>query len=239
VTDPHHDDAEPGRDGALDPEHEGEAVRLEELGRVAAELLHDLRDTTEALRTRIRLAAGEARMGRLPLLEMDRAGETADELSAMLRDVLEMVRGAAVSPEVSFDPHAVAERTLRRIVADARALDFRLQAQLPAGVRVGGSESFMGRALANLLANAARHALGQVRLTLTLDAGEEGRPRVLATVEDDGPGMRLPPDAGYGLRAAEWSVRQLGGNLRYDRSASLGGTRVEMRVPCRLGRSGG
>ena len=238
MIDPSHEPS--GHDEAADPDHDHtESVRLEELGRVAAELLHDLADATDSLRARIRLAAGEARMGRVPLLEMDRAGETVEELGATVRDVLEVVRGATLSPEVSFDPRAVAERTLRRTVADARALDFRLESRLPEGTTIAGRESFLARALSTLLANAARHAQSQVRLTLALDTGEEGRTRVLATVEDDGRGMRLPPDAGLGLRAAEWSVRQLGGNVRFDRSAALGGACVELRLPCRLGRGVG
>jgi signal transduction histidine kinase len=240
VIDPSNEPAGPDDSADPEPDHDrGESVRLEELGRVAAELLHDLADATDALRARIRLAAGEARMGRVPLLEMERASETAAEMGDAVRDVLEVVRGATLSPEVSFDPRAVAERTLRRTVADAGALDFRLVSRLPEGARIAGRESFLARALATLLANAARNARTQVRLTLALDTGEEGRTRVLATVEDDGRGIRLPPEAGLGLKAAEWSVRQLGGNVRFDRSASLGGASVELRLPCRLGRPAG
>jgi hypothetical protein len=230
---PEADDPETGRPGS------------DELGPAAAELLHDLAATTESLRARIRLAAGEARMGRLPLMEMDRVAEAADDLGAMLADVLEVVRGAALSPEVTFDPHAVALRAMRHTLPDTRPLEFRLDAQLPEGLRVPGRESFMARALANMIAGASRQAQAEVRVTLALDVGDDGRLRLLAAVDDDGAAMRSgaagdppgPSQGDLGVRSARWAVRQLGGTLGYGRSSALGGTRLEMRLPCRLGRT--
>jgi two-component system sensor histidine kinase RstB len=227
--------------------HDGEAerARYEELGRVAAELVNDLANTVDALQTRIRLAAGEARMGRLPLVEMDRVGETAGELGAMLHDVLEVARGATLSPEVTFDPRAVTERAIRRILPDTRPLELRLESTLPEGVSVGGRESFLARALANLLRNAVRHAQGQVLAALSLEVGDDRRPRLLIAVEDDGPGLRrgagadgTPPQApGLGLRSVEWAMRQLGGTVSYSRGQALGGARFELLLPCRVPRA--
>ncbi|MDB4950246.1 MAG: Histidine kinase [Gemmatimonadetes bacterium] len=214
-------------------------ARFEELGRVAAELLHDLANTVEALQARIRLAAGEARMGRLPLVEMERVGETAEDLGAMLHDVLEVARGAALSPEVAFDPREVAERTIRRILPGMRPLELRLQATLPDGTVVPGRESFLVRALSSLLADAARQAGSEVRVTLALDVGEDRGPQLLVSVEDDGPGVRGSGSAlpATGLRSAEWAARQLGGTIAHSRTSTLGGAFAELRLPCRLPRA--
>jgi signal transduction histidine kinase len=228
-------------DPSAGPRHE-ERARAEELGRVAAELLHDLASLTEALRARVRLAAGEARMGRLPLMEMDRVTETADDLGAMLGDVLEVMRGASISPEVAFDPHAVAVRAMRHVLPDARALEFRLDARLPDGLRVPGRESFMLRALSNMIAAACRQAHAEVRVTLAAEADGDARARLLVAVDDDGATPRASSDTEatllgeVGARSAQWAVRQLGGTLAYARSSALGGTRIEMRLPCRLPR---
>lgn len=224
---------------------DAERARMEQLGRVAAELIYDLANAVDALQTRIRLAAGEARMGRLPLVEMDRVGETAGELGAMLNDVLDVARGAMLSPEVAFDPRAVAERAIRRVLPDTRPMDLRLECTLPAGVRVGGRESFLARALTNLLRNAVRHAQSQVLVELSLEHAEDERPRLLIAVEDNGPGMGRKSAAGgdataapgLGLRSVDWAARQLGGTVTYSRGATLGGARFDLLLPCRLPRS--
>jgi signal transduction histidine kinase len=239
------EDEREGPPGETAPDEQAERARCEELGRVAAELIHDLASTVEALQTRIRLAAGEARMGRLPLVEMDRVGETAAELGTMLRDVLEVARGAAISPEVAFDPGAVVERAIRRILPDTRPLELRLDSTLPDGARVPGRESFLARAVANLLQNAVRHAQSQVLVALSLDVGDDRRPRLLAAVEDDGPGLRraagpygdAPQAVGLGLRSAAWAVQQLGGSISYARGRVLGGARFELLLPCRVPRA--
>jgi signal transduction histidine kinase len=245
VSLPPEDEREESRDDTADAAEAAERARLEELGRVAAELIHDLANTVDALRTRIRLAAGEARMGRLPLVEMDRVGETAGELGTMLHDVLDVARGATLSPEVTFDPRAVTERAIRRVLPDTRPLDLRLECTLPEGVRVGGRESFLARALANLLRNAVRHAQSQVLAELALEHNEDDRPRLLIGVEDDGPGMgrktgggrdASAPAHGLGLRSVDWAARQLGGTVSYSRGQALGGARFELLLPCRLPR---
>jgi two-component system sensor histidine kinase RstB len=243
VSLPPEDERDESRDGTAAADA-AERERFEALGRVAAELIHDLANTVDALRTRIRLAAGEARMGRLPLVEMDRVGETASELGTMLHDVLDVARGATLSPEVTFDPRTVAERAIRRVLPDTRPLELRLECTLPEGVRVGGRESFLGRALANLLRNAVRHAQSQVLTELALEPNDDGRPRLLVAVEDDGPGMGRrsaarrgsPAVPGLGLRSVDWAAHQLGGSVSYSRGQTLGGARFELLLPCRLPR---
>lgn len=227
-------------------------ARLQRLGRVAGELLHDLAGEMAALDTRARLVASEARLGRFPLSDMERVLESTAALSAMLHDVLETLRGATVSPELETPVEEAAERAIRQLLPGAGPVEVRLDSTLPPGTTVHGRPSFLARALGNLLEGAARHAAAEVRVTLELEpAAAPGRlPRALLAVEDDGPG--LSPDleeapgpaaaggsAALGLGAAAWAAEQLGGTLDYRRGTTLGGARFELRIPARLPRSYG
>ena len=205
-----------------------EQARLMGLGRVAGELVHDLANAVAVLNGRAAVALGDARAGRLPTGELERLSDGADELGQMLRDVLEALRGEALSPEAGFDPLAAAERSVRRFLEGAPPCELRLLCSLPMGLVVPGRASFFGRALANLLSNAARYARGQIRLSLALDArdageagaagagaageagaaGAAGLPLVVA-VEDDGPGLE-GSEAERCFRPLEIGV---GGNL--------------------------
>lgn len=231
------------------PTGEGDGrARLLGLGRVAGELLHDLALEVSALDTRARLVAGEARMGRFPVSDLERVVETTAELSEMLRDVLETLRGATVSPEVSTDVREAAERTIRRLLPGFGPVEVRLASSLPDGTAVRGRPSFLTRALANLLQNASRHAVEQVNVSLALENvedGGDGAPRVVLAVEDDGPGLSpdleddpFPPgvDGGsaLGMGAVAWAAEQLGGSVEYRRGAELGGARFEVRLPALL-----
>ena len=241
-----------------------EQARLLGLGRVAGELVHDLANAVAVLNGRAAVALGDARAGRLPTGELERLSDSAHELGQMLRDVLEALRGEALSPEIGFDPLAAAERSVRRFLDGAPPCELRLLCSLPAGLVVPGRASFFGRALANLLSNAARYARGQIRLSLALDArksaagaGEAagaaagalplGLPLVVA-VEDDGPGLEgseaercfrpleigAGGNLGLGLSSVAWAAEHLGGRARYAGRSALGGARFELRLPMRL-----
>src|SRR5688500_6830176 len=142
------------------PNRSGVAVRerLEALGQVSAELLHDLSDAAFSIEQRTRWAAEEARHGRTPFPELQRALEAGTEMRAMLRDVMDVVRGSALSPEVTIEPRACVQRAVERFVPASRAVEVRLVCDLPPDAAVPGRESFLSRLAANLLAGAARRA---------------------------------------------------------------------------------
>lgn len=230
------------------PPGEGDGrTRLLGLGRVAGELIHDLAHEVSALDTRARLVAGEARMGRLPISDLDRVVETTADLSEMLRDVLDTLRGASVSPEVTTDVQAAAERAIRRLLSGAGPVEVRMASTLPPGTAVRGRPSFLVRALANLLANATRHAVEQVSVTLALEPSPKdgAGSLVVLAVEDDGPGLSpdleddpFPPGveggSALGLGSVSWAAAQLGGTVAYRRGPELGGARFELRLPALL-----
>ncbi|HEX5520619.1 MAG TPA: hybrid sensor histidine kinase/response regulator [Longimicrobiaceae bacterium] len=215
------------------------------LGLVAGELMHDLANLAVVIRGRTTLALSDARIGRNPLGELERLSEASEEMSAMLRDVMDTLRGQALSAEVTFAPQEVIERVVRRFLESAPSLEIRLVSQLPAEVRVAGRTTFFSRAVANLLSNAARYARSEIRIVLDLETGLEG-PRVVAAVEDDGPGVPAArretvfeplvrdgagTGAGLGLSSVAWAAAQLGGEACCTEARTLGGARFEVRMP--------
>lgn len=224
------------------PEGSGQDDRLGALGQVAGELIHDMANLLAVLDGRLRLALGEARAGRVPVGELERALDGCGDLGAMVRDVLSTLRGEGVSPEVVMYPEPIAERAIRRTLDVCRPVEIRLSSTLPPGTAVRGRGSFLYRAVGNLLANAARHAVSRVQVTLSL-ADEGGS--MLVSVEDDGPG--IPPQqrenvlrplvrgesggTGLGLSSVVWTVAQLGGTVRASASSRLGGARFDLEFP--------
>lgn len=228
------------------PEHDareetGAGGTLDGLGQVAGELIHDMANLVAVLEGRLRVALGETRAGRAPVGELERAVEGCTDLGSMLRDILETVREESLSPEVVMSPEAVTERAIRRVTETCRPLEIRLVSMLPEGTAVRGRASFLYRAVANLLANAARHAVREIRVTLSRE--ESGG--VLLSVEDDGAG--IPPErraevfrplvrggtggTGLGLSSVDWTVRQLRGEVSCSASAQLGGARFDIHLP--------
>jgi CheY-like chemotaxis protein len=231
------------------PASGAEHARLVALGQVAGELMHDLANLVEVVKGRASIALGDARSGRLPTGELERLMECSDELGAMLRDVMETLQGGTLSPEVAFRPQAVAERVIRRFLDGAPPLNIQLVSFVSTELVVAGRASFFARALANLLGNAARHARGEIRLSLS-SADEHGQRMLAVAVEDDGDG--IPPDqaeavfrplvhgetggTGLGLSSVTWAVANLGGEVRYRAGTELGGACFEILLPVREGR---
>ena len=227
----------PQSSGGGDPARSVVAVRerLEALGQVSAELLHDLADAAYSLEQRARLAAEDARHGRSPLTEQQRTVEAAAEMRAMLRDVMEVVRGASVSPEVTFDPRETVERAVRRFVpCSGPQVEVRLVCDLPPGTAVAGRESFLSRLTANLLAGAARRARTRVLLELRTEHEADERPFLVLGVEDDGrpgPARRPAGEDEWRPGVVAWLVAQMGGEVRQRVVCVLGGSGIEIRVP--------
>jgi two-component system, cell cycle sensor histidine kinase and response regulator CckA len=224
-----------------------ETERFASLGQVAGELIHDLANVVAVVHGRATLALSDAQTGRPPTADLERLVEATDDLSGMLRDVLEVLRGARISPEVRFDPIQIIERTVRRFLDSAPPLEIRLISTLPDNTQVPGRASFLARSVLNLLNNAARYARSEICITVSLAEAEKSE--VVLLVEDDGPG--LPPSllgelfrplvgreadgaAGLGLSSVGWAVRQLGGGIRHRNDTLLGGAAFEVRLPALL-----
>lgn len=234
----------PGPQGASGGENGRSIVavreRMEALGQVSAELLHDLADAAYSLEQRARLAAEDARHGRSPLPELQRTVEAGTEMRAMLRDVMDVLRGAALSPEVTYDPRDTVERSVRRFLpTTGPQVEVRLVCDLPPGTMVPGRESFLSRLTANLLAGAARRARTRVLLELRTEEAPDGRGFVVLGVEDDGraPGAPARRPAGedeWRPGVVAWLVSQMGGEVRQRLVCVLGGSGIEIRLPANV-----
>jgi CheY-like chemotaxis protein len=218
---------------------------LSDFGKVAGELVHDLANDMQVLQGWAALARMEAERGRIPADELQRVNQLSESLGRMLQDVLATVAGQATSPEVSFDPRALTERTLDERMRDLAVPEVRFRARTPNTVQIAGRASFWVRIVGNLLRNAARHTRSKIVITLDLDQETGGPEMVVLRVEDDGPGIpREYRDAvfeplwrgseggaGLGLSSVMWTAARLGGTVRYAGDSPLGGAAFEVRVP--------
>ncbi|TIC78659.1 two-component system sensor histidine kinase RstB [Crenobacter intestini] len=208
-------------------------------------LAHELRSPVARLRYRLALGAGgDASAAWSASMERD-----LDEIDALLEEML--LHARLDSPQTPLAPSAIDSATwLGRHLERARALgptlDWQWQAtaQTPAGFTA--DPHLMGRALDNLLANAARHAKNRVTVAL---AKENGYWRL--TVDDDGAGI-APDDRervfepfvrldasrdrrtgghGLGLAIVAGIARAHSGYARAEASPS-GGARFILAWPC-------
>ncbi|WP_339946980.1 ATP-binding protein [uncultured Albimonas sp.] len=231
----------------------------EEVRRAGAAFLDMRRRVERAMEQRTNMLYGVSHDLRTPLTRMRLAVEMLDptpdrddlakdiaEMERMLSAFLDFARGGAGETAVEADPLALLETA----AADARRAGAQVGVGLtedsrqpePVTLRPGA----IGRALGNLLSNAARHG-DRVEARLRL-----GRMFVEWTVEDDGPGIpealretALRPFArldesrnqndgggvGLGLAIALDIARAHGGALALERSETLGGLRVVLRIP--------
>jgi two-component system sensor histidine kinase MprB len=207
---------------------------------LVADASHELRTPVTALRTNIEvLLAGEELPDedRRRLLE-DVRTET-EELGALITDVIELARGdeaPAEVEEVQLDA-LVAEavhRASRRRPASA------FEAELEPTV-VEGLPERLGRAVDNLLDNAAKYSADGAPVEVGLRAG-------VLTVRDHGPGIpaadrphvfarfyrgsgaRGRPGSGLGLAIVRQVAETHGGTIAVE-EAPGGGARFELRLP--------
>ena len=190
---------------------------------------------------------------KLTLALMDETEETrdllqdTDQMERMLAEFLAFARGDSREETVPTDPFALAER----VAEDARRAGAEVTlVRLPENGRdtlVPLRPGSMGRALTNLVGNAARHGS---RVLLTVRLSDKW---VAFVVEDNGPGIpeadrarALQPftrldearsqavgggSVGLGLSIAMDVARSHGGSLELGDSVDLGGLRATFRIP--------
>ncbi len=156
-----------------------ESVRAQR--QLVADASHELRTPVTSLRTNVEvlLAGGELSSGDRDRLLTD-VVEQSEELSALVGDLIELARGddPAGSPEDSRLDRIVAESVAR---ARRNSPGVRFEADLEPVV-VDGVPERLGRAVNNLLDNAARHSPPGGAVEVVVDA--DG-----VSVRDHGPGV--------------------------------------------------
>ena len=212
------------------------------LRRFVSDASHELRSPVAVLRSEAEVAARDPGQTSVEELADGVLGETL-RLQRIVEDLLVLARGeerqAGGSGDVDVDDVVLAEAARRRRVpVDTTAVS--------AG-RVIGSSDAVGRVVAHLLDNAARHAQTRVAVGLAMTDGV-----VELTVDDDGPGVpeaerqrvferftrlddartRDRGGAGLGLAVVAETVRGMRGTVSLAES-SLGGARFVVRWPGR------
>jgi CheY-like chemotaxis protein len=216
---------------------------LAAVGRITAELLHDLGGTLQTLSGRVALARDEAARGRIPSDELNRIQGDADDLRRMVSEILDELRGGDHPPETTFRLRESVEETVDRWIRTAPSVTTTLRSSLGDSLEVRGPRSFFTRALWNLLRNAGRHAKGRIQLSLRpVASGNHAE----FFVEDDGAGLSKEAQSslftpfathsthglGLGLSFSRWALERLGGTLEYTGpSSTLGGATFRMTVP--------
>jgi signal transduction histidine kinase len=168
------------------------------------------------------------------LAEQRRLGALVDDLLLLSRFEEGATRDAV---EVDLDDIVFTEiRRSRPVSIEGRRVD---------AVRVEGDRHLLSRLVGNLLSNAQRHAVSEIRVSLTRNAGD-----VVLTVEDDGPGVpeeerdriferfarteegrsRDSGGAGLGLAIVREVAVAHGGTVAVE-DGSLGGARFVVTLP--------
>lgn len=234
----------------------------DEISRLATTMNDMLERVERASQRQARFAADASHELRSPLtrirseLEVDLAHPaTADPLAThrsvldetigmqqLVDDLLMLARGDTVqAPQRQLvDLAEIVDDHARR----ARQTGKQVEQQI-APAEVAGNARELDRAIGNVIANAARHARGNVSVRVTSDGRE-----VIVTVDDDGPGI-APADrhrvferftrldesrtvgaggAGLGLAIAADVIARHGGTITIA-DAPRGGARFELRVP--------
>jgi two-component system sensor histidine kinase MprB len=213
---------------------------------LVADASHELRTPVTSLRTNIEVLLSEEGEltgdDRQRLLE-DVRTET-EELTALITDVIELARGdqpLSGVDDVQFD-HVVAEAVAR---ARRRRPGTTFDAQLEPTLVEGLSER-LGRAVDNLLDNAAKHAPEGTVVEVRLRSGE-------LTVRDHGPGIpagdrphvfdrfyrgtsaRGRPGSGLGLAIVRQVAETHGGSISVDEAPGGGALFVLALTPAVVG----
>ena len=189
---------------------------------------------------------------RLTLALMDESEETRDlaqdmdQMDRMLGEFLAFARGDSLEVTEATDPFALAAGIAENARRAGTPVELSEQDETPGDRLVEMRAGAVGRAVENLVGNAARHG-SKVALRVRL------RPKALEfVVEDDGPGIApedraraLAPftrldaarnqnqggNVGLGLSIAMDVARSHGGSLELSDSAALGGLRAVLRLP--------
>ena len=218
-----------------------EQEKMAAVGRIVRGVVHELGAPLSVIEGRARRLLRASSDRPAAMRELHRIHAQSERLRQLVRHLLEYGR-AREAPRRSLDP-----RTLARSACHALApelddhgqvrLDYRMAADT---TLIAGDPRRLELALLNLLRNALQAAAHQVTLTVEHDAAG-----VRLIVDDDGPGLELPPaqavepfcttrpagrGTGLGLAIANQVADEHGGRLIFARSPA-GGCRAMLVLP--------
>jgi signal transduction histidine kinase len=226
--------------------------------RFVADASHELRSPVAVLRQHAEVA--RAHPGRTTPDEL--AGTVLAEALRMQRlvdDLLLLARADEHSLGLRRRPLDLDDIVLHEIRRVRATSTVSVDAGAVSAGPVDGDADALQRAVRNVVDNAARHAAGQLAVSLSVRPGVDGASdaddagTVVLVVDDDGPGV--PPDqrrrvferfvrlddarardgggSGLGLAIVAEVVAAHGGTVELSDAPDLGGARVEIKLPAR------
>jgi signal transduction histidine kinase len=201
-----------------------------------------------ALKTPISVLTNEARETPGPLADKvkEQIGVMRDQVNLYLDRARRAARAQTIGSATEVEPVLLSlARTLQRINMD-KGVTVSVSSQ--PGLKFRGERQDLEEIVGNLMDNACKWCKGKVeaRAVLLTQAGDDGRPRLLIEVDDDGPGLppekraialqrgqRLDeskPGSGLGLNIVTETAAMYGGRVSLDQ-ADLGGLRVKLVLP--------
>ena len=210
-----------------------------------ARVRHAVGNLSHALKTPLTVlaqAAEESRAAGNAALAATLQGQL-DTMRAAIERELHRARLAGGGPSASgFEARAQLESLAGALERLHRERDIAIEISVPER-RFPLDREDMLELFGNLLDNACKWACSRTRIEIRPDVADE----LAFVVEDDGPGVtqemlaqmgaagmradEQQPGHGLGLAIVADIVAQYGGSIRYGRSDSLGGLRVEGRLP--------
>ncbi len=201
-----------------------------------------------ALKTPISVLTNEARESPSPLADKvkEQIGVMRDQVNLYLDRARRAARAQTIGAATDVDSVLQSlARTLQRINMDKGV---KITVTTQPGLKFRGERQDLEEIVGNLMDNACKWCKGRVdvRATLLSHAGDDGRPRMLIEVDDDGPGLppekrsvaikrgqRLDeskPGSGLGLNIVTETAAMYNGKVELD-AATLGGLRVKLTLP--------
>jgi signal transduction histidine kinase len=201
-----------------------------------------------ALKTPISVLTNEAREspGLLADKVKEQIGVMRDQVNMYLDRARRAARAQTIGSATDVDPVLQAlARTLQRINTDKGV---KISVSTQPGLRFRGERQDLEEIVGNLMDNACKWSKGtvEVRASSLMLKGDDGRPRMLIEVDDDGPGLppekravalkrgqRLDeskPGSGLGLNIVSETTAMYNGKVELD-AAALGGLRVKLTLP--------
>jgi signal transduction histidine kinase len=201
-----------------------------------------------ALKTPISVLTNESREspGALADKVKEQIGVMRDQVNMYLDRARRAARAQTIGSVTDVEPVLQSlARTLQRINMEKGTT---VTVRCPAGLKFRGERQDLEEIVGNLMDNACKWSTEkvEVRAMGLAQSGDDGRPRILIEVDDDGPGLppeqraialkrgqRLDeskPGSGLGLNIVTETTAMYGGKVELAQ-ADLGGLRVKLQLP--------
>jgi signal transduction histidine kinase len=201
-----------------------------------------------ALKTPISVLTNESRESPGPLADKvkEQIGVMRDQVNMYLDRARRAARAQTIGSVTDVEPVLQSlARTLQRINMEKGTT---VTVTCPTGLKFRGERQDLEEIVGNLMDNACKWSKQKVdvRALALAPSGDDGRPRILIEVDDDGPGLppeqraiaikrgqRLDeskPGSGLGLNIVTETAAMYGGKVELAQ-ADLGGLRVKLQLP--------